>query len=120
MTKWSHRQLEIVKADHFDVSFWIDCMTIKLSELGELRSMYVKADHFDVSFQLRCMIIYLNELDELWSMYVKADYFDMSFRSLFGHMVIQPRGLFDWVWGNAWVKRCYCSVDKIVQLFWQA
>ncbi len=59
MTKWSHRQLEIFKAGHFDVGFRIDCMATKLSGPGGL-----------------------------WSMYVEAGHFDVSFRSLFGHMVI--------------------------------
>ncbi len=53
MIKWS--QLEIVKADHFDVSFRIDCMVTKLSELGGLWSMYEEAGHFDVGFRVRCM-----------------------------------------------------------------
>jgi len=45
-------------------------------------------------------------------MYAKAGHFDVGFRSLFGHMD------FSTVYElNAWVKRCYCSVDEIFQLF---
>ena len=88
MTKWSHRQLEIVKAGHFDVSFRIGCMATKLSGLGGLWSMYVEAGHFDVGFRLRCMATKLDGLGGLWSMYVEAGHFDVSFRFLFDHMVI--------------------------------
>ena len=111
------------EAGHFAVGFRVRCMATQLGGLDGLWSMYLKAGHFDVGFRLRCMAT--------WS----SSHVDLLFVSIATRRSVYVCGSWSlrrelpfavWPHGHlaTWTFRlgmsCYCSVDEIVQLFWQA